>query len=85
MNVTLPVVTTLPPLVRVTEAVRVTDWPTNDGFSDEVTAVVVATRTARVPSPVCVPVHAVPTPWTVKVVVPGGVVEALVVMVSVVV
>src|SRR5918998_5265463 len=46
VKVTVPVVTGLPPLVTV--AVKVTDWPVRDGFSDDVTPVLVATAPAVV-------------------------------------
>ncbi len=44
LNVTVPAVTGLPPLVTV--AVNVTVWPNVDGLGDEVSAVVVAAAVA---------------------------------------
>jgi hypothetical protein len=42
MNVTVPVGVPEPGEVTVTIAVKVTDWPKTDGFTEELTAVVVA-------------------------------------------
>jgi hypothetical protein len=56
----------------VTVAVKVTEPPKLE-LAGPVTVVVLARRTARLPVAVLVPLHAVPTPWTVKLVVPAGV------------
>jgi hypothetical protein len=54
------------PALLVTVAVNVTDWPTVEGFTDDVTAVVVAAEAAfTVWPPLSVPV------LVAKVVVPG--------------
>jgi hypothetical protein len=42
VNVTVPV--GVPPPVEVTVAVKVTDWPNVDGFSDDTNELVVALR-----------------------------------------
>ena len=74
LNVTVPAVTGLPPLVTV--AVNVTVWPNVDGLGDEVSAVVVAAAVAMLrhhPPPI-VPVSPVASSNTYRLHTPLGLV-----------